>query len=306
MPFDEKQVWWLYSILSYSLLTSSLDWQPSLKPPIPSERANLDFLYRLVDEAAESRGRPIDQQGGGNDYISPHISGAAITDGRMGPPSTSPSKVKTPRPDISIGLKNVALNKSLKSRGLAVADSEYLLKTLAEPHPQTGRPPLLYSEPTQAALGFRFPCFVVEGKSYATCRTIYEAQNQAAVSGACSLRILHDLDDLVYNVHKSDPGSYSKVQPIVFSVCTEGPIHQLWVHYTTEDGHSPRVYYMTQVMTCDVGVWDDNIVSFLEAVDNVLKWGSGEHKEAVAEQLSTIWQHIRQAKYPAKAVSTTA
>lgn len=71
---------------------------------------------------------------------------------------------------------------------------------------------------------YRFPFSLVEGKSYATCRAVYEAQNQAAVSGACSLKILHGLDGLVF---KSKPGSNSKGQPIVFSVCTEGPIHQL-------------------------------------------------------------------------------
>ena len=288
-PFDEKQVWWLYSFLPHSLLTSYLDWQPTLKPRIPSKRGNFDHLYRSEDEATESRGRPSNQQQGVHAYISPDTSGAAVIDERMGPPSTSQSDVKTPRPDIFIGLKDVALNESLQSRGLAVADTEYLLEALAKPHPQTGHPPLLHSEPTQAALHIRFPCFIVEGKSYATCRTIYEAQNQAAVSGACSLKILHDLDNLV---HKSNPGSYSKVQPIVFSVCTEGPIHQLWVHYTIgEHGDGNRMYYMAQVKTCDMGVCDDNIVLFLEAVDNVLKWGSGEYKEAIAEQLSIIWQH---------------
>jgi hypothetical protein len=56
-----------------------------------------------------------------------------------------------------------------------------------------------------------------------------------------------------------------------------------------EDGN--RMYYMAQVETCDVGIRDDNILLFLEAVDNVLKWGSGKHKKAIAEQLSTIWQH---------------
>lgn len=142
--------------------------------------------------------------------------------------------------------------------------------------------------PTQASLEIRFPFFLVEGKSYATSRTIYEAQNQAAVSGACSLKILHDLDDLVC---KSDPENYSKRQPIVFSVCTEGPIHQLWAHYTTVDDAGDRVYYMAQVKTCDVGIWD-GVSGFLQAVDNVLKWGSGEHKEAIAKQLHIIWQHL--------------
>ena len=33
----------------------------------------------------------------------------------------------------------------------------------------------------------RFPFLVVEGKSYATGETVFEAENQAAVSGACPL-----------------------------------------------------------------------------------------------------------------------
>lgn len=193
--------------------------------------------------------------------------------------------MKTPRPDISIGLKESALIESLQSRGLAVDDTEYLLTTLATPH--AGNPALLCSEPTQAALQIRFPFCVLEGKSYATCSSIYEAQNQAAVSGACSLKILHDLDNLV---RKSDPKRFSKVQPIVFSICTEGPIHQLWAHYTIGGrGDGDRTYYMAQVKTCDVGVCEDTVM-FLQAVDNVLRWGSGKYKEAISEQLSTIWK----------------
>ena len=270
------------------MFTSYLDWWPGLKPGILPKKTNLDHLYRAEDEAEKSRKRRSNRQQGSDAYVSPDSSGAAVTDERMGPPSTPQSDMKTPRPDISIGLKDAALNKSLESRGLTVADTEHLLRTLAKPHPQTGHPPLLYSEPTQAALQIRFPCFLVEGKSYATCRNIYEAQNQAAVSGACSLKILHDLDNLV---RKSNPGSCTKVQPIVFSVCTEGPIHQLWAHYTTRgDGDGDRMYYMAQVKTCDVGVCD-NTLAFLEAIDNVLKWGSSKHKEAISEQLSTIWKH---------------
>ena len=145
--------------------------------------------------------------------------------------------------------------------------------------------PLLYSEPTQASLQLRFPFFLVEGKSYATCKTIYEARNQAAVSGACSLKILHDLDSLV---QKSNSGSYCNRQPIVFSVCTEGPIHQLWVHYTIGGhGDGNHLYYMAQVKTCDVGIYAD-IPAFLEMVNNVMRWGAGEYMKEIAEQLKIL------------------
>lgn len=160
------------------------------------------------------------------------------------------SEVKTFRPNISIGLNDAAINKALQSRGLTWVEAENLLDTLAKPHLQNGRPPLLYSEPTKAALGIRFSFLLVGGKSYATENPIYEAQNQAAVSGACSLNILHDLNDLV---RKSNPGSYSKVQPIVFSVCTEGPIHRNWGALSYSRGWRPRphvLYGSSQDLRC--------------------------------------------------------
>ncbi|MCJ1428894.1 hypothetical protein MMC29_006805 [Sticta canariensis] len=174
----------------------------------------------------------------------------------MQSPPIPQSEVKSPCLDISIGLKNAAVNKALQSQGLTEVEAKDLLDELAMPEPRNGGMPLLCSEPTQSSRQIRFPFFLVDGKSYATCRTLDEAQNQAAVSGAGSLKILHDLNDLV---RKSDPRSYSKRQPIVFSVCTEGPIHQLWIHCTmVEDGHGDRdrdrIYYMAQIKTCDVGI----------------------------------------------------
>lgn len=55
------------------------------------------------------------------------------------------------------------------------------------------------------------------------------------------------------------------------------------------------MYYMAQVKTCDVGICD-NIPGFLEAVDNVLKWGSGKYKEAIAEQLSLLTKRYTEQK----------
>ena len=201
----------------------------------------------------------------------------------MGPPPTPQSEVKTPRPDISIGLSDAAVVNALQSRGLTEKGAKSLLKNLATPDARNGDRPLLCSEPTQAALQIRFPFLPVEGKSYATSRTIYEAQNQAAVSGACSLKILHDLDDLA---RKADPRSYCKGQLIVFSICTEGPTHELWAHYiTVEDGD--RMWHMVIVKTCNMAVCSE-IPGFLEAVDNVMHWGTGEHLEKTANQLRIV------------------
>ena len=267
------------------MLTLSLDWQPSLRPRIRPTKANLDHLYRLEEKAEESLERPGKRQQGVEPYISPDTSGASAADKRMGPPPIPQSEVKTPRPDISIGLRDAAVINALQSRGFTGVEAEDLLKALATPDIRNGGTPLLYSEPTSAALQIRFPFLLIEGKSYATGKTIYEAQNQAAVSGACSLKILHDLDDLA---HKSNPGSHPKGRPIMFSICTEGPIHQLWAHYTTA-GDGDRMYYMAIIKTCDMAVCND-VPGFLEAVDNVMGWGSCKHKEMIAKQLRIVWQ----------------
>lgn len=269
------------------MLTSFIDWQPSLKPRIdPKFKPN--HLYISVNKAKESLERPSKRQKRGENHISPGPSGATVSAEQIGSPPIPQSEVKTPRPDISIGLRDSAIFNALRSQELTTRKIEQFFESLAMPHPPNGTP-LLYSEPTQAILQIRFPFLLVEGKSYATSRTIYEAQNQAAVSGACSVKILHDLDDLVC---KTDPGSYSKGQPIVFSVCTEGPIHQLWVHYTTEEDEGDdgyRIYYMALVKTCDIAICND-VLGFLEAIDNVMRWGSCELKETMVKQLKLVWQ----------------
>ena len=124
----------------------------------------------------------------------------------------------------------------------------------------------------------------VDGKSYAAGRTIYEAQNQAAVSGACALEILHRLDDLA---QKAKPGSHSEGPHIVFSVYTQGPIHELWVHYTTEED-GDRIYHNQIWKSCNMGV-ECEVPGFLEAIDNVMRWGLEGHLEKIVNQLKLVW-----------------
>ena len=144
------------------------------------------------------------------------------------PPSPFPqqdvSPIKTPRPDISIGLRNAVVVNALQPRGLTETEANDFLEDLQETKARNRSEPILCSEPTQRALHIRFPFLSVEGKAYATGNPVFHAQNQAAVSGACALKILHDLGDLACS---ANPGSHSKDRPIVFSICTEGPYHEL-------------------------------------------------------------------------------
>ena len=202
----------------------------------------------------------------------------------MGPPPNPQWDVKTPRPNISIGLTNDAVVNALQSPDLTRKDAKDLLKALAAPDARNGGKPLLSLRSTEQEMQIRFPFMPVEGKSYATGSTIYEAQNQAAVSGACALEILHRLDDLA---QKAKPSSHSKGQHIVFSVCTQGPIHELWTHYTTEED-GDRIYNNKIWKSCNMAV-DCEVPGFLEAVDNVMRWGPGGHLEKIVNQLKLVW-----------------
>lgn len=207
------------------------------------------------------------------------------------PPQQDVSSVKTPRPDISIGLCTAVIVNALQSHGLTKTEANDLLKHLQETQSPNRSEPILCSEPTQRALDIRFPFLPVEGKAYATGSNVYDAQNQSAVSGACALRILHDLNDLA---GRADPGSHSKNQPMVFSICTEGPYHELWVHYTTtEDG--VRMYDMAILKTCNA-VLRDELLGFLIAVDNVMSWAVGEFLENITKQLGAVAKAAKPAK----------
>lgn len=97
--------------------------------------------------------------------------------------------------------------------------------------------PLLDLVPTQAASDLVFPFAVVEANAYSTGKQIFEAQNQAAVSGVSGLKIQLSLDKLVKRSRPDVLPTSKDPPPFFFSICTEGPYHELWAHYTyIEDG----------------------------------------------------------------------
>jgi hypothetical protein len=268
----------------------------------------------------------------------------------MGPPPIPALKIKTPRPDISIGLKADAVLAALQSSQSpdSISPAITITKTKARNFLRSacnGKSTTSLAATTQE-VQIRFPFMPVEGKAYATGRTMYEAENQAAVSGACALGILHRLDGLVEKagrqarsreeqVREGDGGSrgglrdgsqgglpspaelqqsqlqpsaspshhqsqsqsqpksqsqsQSQLQPqsqsqpqshpqprphqqsnshLVFSVCTQGPEHALWAHYSTTDGDdenedadadadAERVYVSKLLKTCHMGLSDE-------------------------------------------------
>jgi hypothetical protein len=318
-------------------LREKADWQEELKPKILRSRFNLDFLTGFdfmagdQQQEADDASAPLrkrQQQSANQIYISPQSSMADRFDptpanrsqklATMPPPplpSSVPEKegdhslIKTPHPDISIGTQFNALTSALSSQDLNGLEAQLFLSQLQNKmvHREPGGPqePMLISVPALRASDLAFPFAVFEGKAYSTGKQVFEAENQAAVAGACGLKIQLCLDELVkratpapsqgQSTTSSDVlPALSKDQPaFFFSICTEGPIHELWAHWTNvEDG--ARTFHMTLLKICH-GMLLEGVEDFIVAVDNVLRWGTGHFLESVVERLKKVIRNLRAA-----------
>ena len=189
------------------------------------------------------------------------------------PPKQDASGVKTPCPDITTGLHHDIVAAKLESVGVATPHADELLKDLQYEK-------ALISCPAQSALLLRFPSLNVEGKSYATGKSLYEAQNQAAVSGSMMLVIQHQLSELVV--------SHSPDSPLAFSICSEGPVMELWLHYNTSDA-SVRYYNMHFLQFCHASA-PDTVVAFLMAVLGIMRWAKSVFLDDIAKKLLGVWK----------------
>ena len=202
------------------------------------------------------------------------------------PPKPDISLVKTPRPDITAGLRYTTIIRKMKAHGLRELEVKDFLKDLQ--YQQT-----LCSNPLQPAHPMCFPPMVIEGKAYATGKPMFEAQNQAAVSGSCIINLQHKLAELT---ELTSPGSYRGKDPLAFSICTEGTIMQLWVHYSrlVDD---VRIYNMNALRICQISPHKflrQGVFDFFKAVVGVMRWATSELVDEIVEQLVLLWKSGRQ------------
>ncbi len=200
------------------------------------------------------------------------------------PPPAAPSQskldaVKTPRPDFTIGLHHSTISNALIKRGLSKFKADDFLKVLQ-------RERKLCSDPTQNFLNVRFPLLVIEGKAYATGKTVFEAQNQAAVSGGCMVNLRQQLNDLFGGVFSNLRG---KKTPLAFSICTEGPQIEFWVHYALLEDNV-RSHYMNIFRTC-YGSLQGGLEDFLMDLERLMRWTKDDFLEEVADQLCKLAKH---------------
>ncbi|KIW10282.1 hypothetical protein PV08_11244 [Exophiala spinifera] len=195
--------------------------------------------------------------------------------------------IKTPCPDITVGIGEETFLETLSSPGLGLSKTQArnFVRRLETEYDSVG--------PDGERLGLTilgsgrvfFPIVTVEAKAYLTGKQVSEAQNEAAVSGASALNFQLRLTEMA----KSSAAEFDDKQykcPLFFSICTEGPYHELWVHYTfVEEGQ--RMFDMKLVKICNV-MLKETVEDFFFAVDGVLSWGAGAFRQSVVDRMRLV------------------
>ncbi|EDU45947.1 hypothetical protein PtrSN002B_010399 [Pyrenophora tritici-repentis] len=190
-----------------------------------------------------------------------------------------PYYISTPKPDIVIGIAHTAFTLQHRRR---LVDHQASGSILSDPH--------------AADMAIRFPFLIVEAKGLSVNGTLISAQNQAAISGASMLRILNDLSNQAACSSSTDPGSEFislSTTPLglhpdlalCFSLVTEGPTHELWVHFMHE-GAFHMVFLRSWRTTQEHDAQE--IVYYLA---RIMEWGNGKFKDCIVEKLKKVPGH---------------
>ncbi|KAF2020580.1 hypothetical protein BU24DRAFT_469346 [Aaosphaeria arxii CBS 175.79] len=211
----------------------------------------------------------------------------------MPPPAPPGFWVKTPRPDFSLGIDLTSLiadlSSSKRSNSRAMNFFEWLKEEAEQPESEETVKPVLNPIPTARGSHLTFPFAVIECKAYSTGKQIFEAENQAAVSAACGLKIQLDLDDLAAcDATSSDapPASLRTDPPLFFSICTQGPIIEIWAHWTVVEDGVRR--FESSPLDSYNGLFLERGKSFMVGLNNIVVWGLGSFMKTVVKQLEKV------------------
>jgi hypothetical protein len=184
-----------------------------------------------------------------------------------------PNRVSIPKPDIALGLSHTSFS---QLQGKILWDLQDNNRVFSEPH--------------QSGIGLHFPFLILEAKGLAIGSNMVGAQNQAAVDGACALNILRDLKLTAETYRPCATTDQPGLRQIVFSVVTEGPIHELWVHYQLDEA-----YHMTVLR-----IWRTTIAKeareFVQALGKILEWGVSNFRTAVLKELTAVETTLRERR----------
>lgn len=252
------------------------DWNPGLKPAMLEVVWNLQALGQTGSNTGDVVDRPSKRQQPDRSFPSPSASQSASQQLIALPHTKQDGAVKNPRPDCTIGHHHSTYTDALEKLGLPSSNADDLLALLQ-------REQMLLSDPTVDYVDVRLPIQTIEAKAYATGKTIFEAENQAVVSGACMVNQQQQLIDLY---DRCFPSSKESKSPFAFSVCTEGPLIGFWVHYARME-HGFKKHYMRTLYSCD-GALADQLETLLVKWEQLMNWYENEFLKETAKRLYDI------------------
>ncbi|KAE8317869.1 hypothetical protein BDV41DRAFT_591376 [Aspergillus transmontanensis] len=233
----------------------AVHWRGDLKPPVQNPRPTIprkrSQLLQLLQGNATADGL----------YQS--------TDSpRAIEPTIPVVKLKDPRPDICVGLSDDSLADALRS-----TKDRYIAQSLLLDMQDTST---LISDPHVTPLGLRFSFFDSRGKGRCNRREPLPSP-EPSCSGLSGLR---DGQDPIEKNHDNVEASNESGQAspnielnMVFSITTEGPVHELWIHFRE------RTWRTTL---------KDGSLNFLRHLSAILRWGNGEFKDQIISVLKDL------------------
>lgn len=105
----------------------------------------------------------------------------------------------------------------------------------------------------------------------------------------CALKIQLCLDDLVERATEDLDAllpSANIPTPLFFSITTQGPTHELWVHYIDFEDEV-RTFNSTLLETSN-GALLKTVEPFMIAADSACAWGCGSFRDSVVERLGKV------------------
>ncbi|OAG39038.1 hypothetical protein AYO21_06758 [Fonsecaea monophora] len=250
------------------VLTFDLDFNPNLKPKLPS-------LLPVNNESDNTSDRPTKRRRvetpSGSSSDTPHTEAmeSAIEEPVV--------VIKTPRPDCTIGLAHDTVAQALLDHGIDELQVDSLLSTLESEH-------FLYSNPVGDMALLRFPTLVIEGKAYSTGKTPFEAENQAAGAASCMINLYQQLTDVHNCYAPSSP--HEKIAPLAFSITFVGPTIEVSVHYTVVK-NNVTAYHMSVL-----DVYCATVIKHLETLvivlEQIMRWNKEDVLPEIASQLAAI------------------
>jgi hypothetical protein len=128
-------------------------------------------------------------------------------------------------------------------------------------------------------MGLRFPFLIAETKGLSLNGGLVAAQNQAAIGAACMLKILDNLEDQA--ALPMAPISTAATR-LCFSITTEGPVHELWVHFKLgEATHMQNIRVWRTTHQRDVR-------ELVYCLARILKWANNDFMQKIQQKLDIV------------------